>query len=118
MKKLILLTAVFIAHPVCCQGVKHTTTKDLCREDEALWDSKLNQPSKSWSSVANDVDSKTLVLMATEMNDCVRADKDRSEQYLAMVHWLSAVMFNRESDFLIRHHLLDQFYKEDAAGAR
>ena len=117
MKKLILLTAIFIAYPVFSQEVKRATT-DICRTDEALWESKLSQPSKSWSSVANDVDSKTLVLVATEMNDCSRADKDRSEQYLAMVHWLFAVIFNRESDFLIRHHLLDQFYKEDAAGSR
>jgi hypothetical protein len=65
MKKLVLLAAIFIAHPVFSQELKHTTTKDLCREDETLWESKLNQPSKSWSSVANDVDSKTLVLMAT-----------------------------------------------------
>lgn len=118
MKKLILLAAIFIAYPVFSQEVKHTTTKDLCREDETLWESKLSQPSKSWSSVAKDVDSKTLVLMATEMNDCLRVDKDRSEQYLAIVHWLFAIIFNRESDFLIRHHLLDQFYQEDAAGAR
>ncbi len=117
MKKLILLAAIFVAYPVFSQEAKHATT-DLCREDAALWESKLNQPSKSWSSVANDVDSKTLVLMATEMNDCVRVDKDRNEQYLAIVHWLFAIIFNRESDFLIRHHLLDQFYKEDAAGAR
>ena len=118
MKIALLVMVVLIAHPVLSQEVKHTTTKDLCREDETLWESKLNQNSKSWSSVANDVDSKTLVLMATEMNDCLRVDKDRSEQYLAMVHWLFAIIFNRESDFLIRHHLLDQFYQEDAAGAR
>jgi hypothetical protein len=118
VKSALLVIAVLIAYPVLGQEVKRTTTTDLCREDEALWESKLNQPSKSWSSVANDVDSKTLVLTATEMNDCLRVDKGRSEQYLAIVHWLFAILFNRESDFLIRHHLLDQFYQEDEAGAR
>jgi hypothetical protein len=52
------------------------------------------------------------------MNDCSKVDSTRSQQYSETVHWLFAILFNRESDFLVRHHLLDQFYEEDAARAR
>jgi hypothetical protein len=118
VKNSLLIIVVLIANPAFGQAVKHTTTKDLCREDQALWEAQLAKPATSWATVANDVDSKTLVLWATEMNDCSKVDRDRSQTYLDTVHWLFAVLFNRESDFLIRHHLLDQFNREDAAGAR
>ena len=118
VKNSLLIIVVLIANPVFGQDVKHTTTKDLCREDQALWEAQLAKPAISWATVVNDVDSKTLVLWASEMNDCSKVDRDRSQNYVDTVHWLFAVLFNRESDFLIRHHLVDQFNREDAAGAR
>jgi hypothetical protein len=118
VKNSLLIVAVLIANLVFGQEVKHTTTKDLCREDQALWEAQLAKPASSWATVANDVDSKTLVLWASEMNDCSKVDRDRSQTYVDTVHWLFAVLFSRESDFLIRHHLVDQFNREDAAGAR
>jgi hypothetical protein len=118
VKNSLLIIVVLIANPVFGQEVKHTTAKDLCREDQALWEAQLAKPAISWATVVNDVDSKTLVLWASEMNDCSKVDKDRSQTYVDTVHWLFAVVFNRESDFLIRHHLVDQFNREDAAGAR
>jgi hypothetical protein len=118
MKTVLLAMVILAAHPIFAQEVKHTTTKDLCREDLARWEAQLNQPSTSWSSVAKDVDSKTLVLTASELSDCSKIDTARSQQYFQTVHWLFAILFSRESDFLVRHHLLDQFYQEDAARTR
>ena len=118
MKISLLIILALIANSVFGQEVKHTTTRDLCREDQALWTAQLAKPAISWATVANDVDSKTLVLWASEMNDCSKVDRDRSQTYVDTVHWLFAVVFNRESHFLIRHHLLDKFNREDAAGAR
>jgi hypothetical protein len=118
VKNSLLIIVVLIANPVFGQDMKHTTTKDLCREDQARWEAQLAKPAISWATVADDVDSKTLVLWASEMNDCSKVDRDRSQTYVDTVHWLFAVLFNRESDFLIRHHLLDQFNREDAGGAR
>jgi hypothetical protein len=118
MRIFLLTILILIATPMFAQEVKHTTTKDLCREDQARWEAELNQPSASWSSVAKDVDSKTLVLRASELNDCSKVDTARSQQYTQTVHWLFAILFSRESDFLVRHHLLDQFYEEDAVRSR
>jgi hypothetical protein len=64
MKIILLAIMILAAHSAFGQEVKHTTTTDLCREDLTRWEAVLNQPSASWSSVARDVDSKTLVLRA------------------------------------------------------
>jgi hypothetical protein len=116
VKNCLLIIVVLIANPVFGVEVKHATTKDLCREDQALWEAQLAKPAISWATVAHDVDSKTLVLWASEMNDCSKADRDRNQTYVDTVHWLFAVLFNREGDFQIRHHLVDRFNREDAAG--
>jgi hypothetical protein len=115
MKIAILTIFALLAHPTLTQETKHTTTADLCREDQTRWETELNKPSASWSSLANDVDSKTLVIRASEMNNCSKVDSARSQQYTQTVHLLFAIVFSRESDFLVRHHLLDQFYEEDEA---
>ena len=118
MSKTILLAAILIVYATPSQEMKHAPVLEVCRADQAHWEAQLAKPSGSWATVANDLDSKTLVLWATEMNDCSKVDKDRGHTYVDTVHWLFAFLFNRESDFLIRHRSLDQFKQEDAAGAR
>jgi hypothetical protein len=118
MNRIILLAVIWFAYPVFGQEVKHAAVTELCRADQSLWEAQLAKPSSSWAHAANDVDSRALVLWASEMNDCARVDKDRNQTYTNTVHWIFAVLFNRESDFLTRHKLLEQFYQEDAEGAR
>jgi len=118
MNRIILLAVIWFAYPVFGQEVKHAPVTELCRADQSLWEAQLAKPSSSWAHAANDVDSRALVLWASEMNDCARVDKDRNQTYTNTVHWIFAVLFNRESDFLTRHKLLEQFYQEDAEGAR
>lgn len=118
MNRIILLALICFAYAAFGQEVKQAPVTELCRADQSEWEAQLAKPSSSWAHVANDVDSRTLVLRASEMNDCSKVDKDRSQRYLDTVHLIFAVLFNRESDFLTRHKLLEQFYQEDAEGAR
>jgi hypothetical protein len=80
MKTVLLAMVILAAHPIFAQETKHTTTKDLCREDLARWEAQLNQPSTSWSGVAKDVDSKALVPSASELNDCSKIDTARNRR--------------------------------------
>jgi hypothetical protein len=95
------------------QEVKHAPTAAQCQADARLWLSKLEDMRPS--SLA-DVSYFNLSDWQSEMSDCKPVDPENVALYQNVSFEAVATRMVRLRDFLIRHNLLDQFTKEDAAG--
>ncbi|MGD0544673.1 MAG: hypothetical protein ABSB65_09705 [Candidatus Acidiferrales bacterium] len=115
MRTLIPLTALVLLFSVSSapQEVEHAPTAQQCQADQALWMSKLEG-----DHGLDTVTVRTLHLWEHEMGQCMIVDKQNHSKYYNTDAEAVATESTRELNFIDRHSLLSQFYKEDAEGQR
>jgi hypothetical protein len=113
MKKLWpLLLRLIPFQSIHAQEVQHTPTVSQCRADQNSWLAKM------MAMDIADVSYKELIGRLNEMGDCARLDPERYNDYLRTQALLGVHMSQRETNFIHRHNLWDQFLAEDAQGKR
>jgi uncharacterized protein YtpQ (UPF0354 family) len=109
---------------------QHAPTVEVCRADVALWydDDSATEYFRAETLHKSDriknltpIAKLSLVEVkarGSEMYDCRRVDKPQSQNYLEAADFYFIVMVDRYAEFLRRHHLMEQLFKEDAQGLR
>jgi hypothetical protein len=116
MKRLWLLVLVLVSFNLLgSQEVQHAPTVELCRADQKLWLSKLEEPGNT--SLAN-VTFYELNGWSKEMSDCEKVDPEFHFRYYNTLGEANSEQVLRLTDFLRRHNLWDQFIAEDLQGKR
>lgn len=130
MKKIALLTSVGLLFAPGTRTQEHAPTVDVCRADRAAWSDAtertdyLNQETKYiLDGVRNTnpvmkLSVNEISLRMTEMGTCQSVDEPHSSAYHDLLMFYDGVIADRYRRFVVRHHLLEQFKAEDAAGAR
>jgi hypothetical protein len=113
MKKTLLAVVILLAVPAIGQEVEHAPTVAQCQADQRLWLSKLES-----SDLLKDVTHRTLNDWAEEMAKCKVVDPENHWKYYNTGAEALAEQSSRETGFIIRHGLWQQFVDEDAAGKR
>jgi len=118
MKTLVLIVLVSAAF-----AQEHAPTPEQCRADYRLWTAK--------GTDFTDVSWKELMERSRVMTECSTTDPEWAQQFAeqdarlgknASVSYrdlgtlFHAAAGDKAIDFLIRHHLMDQFVKESEAG--
>ena len=104
---------------------EHAPTVEQCRADYRLWTANLD---------FKDISYHELLRRAVEMNQCTIVDPDGMQAFLdeekrlgwknaSIIYPVAGSLFQHAADermthFVTRHHLLNQFLDEDAAGKR
>jgi hypothetical protein len=132
MRRAILgFTFAFIlcAAPLPC-AQEHAPTVDVCRADRAFWHNAeeetdyLNQETKHINDGTRNrnpiakLSFKEINLRMSEMSACVSVDEPNLDKYFDMMQFYSGMLEDRYRNFILRHHLIEQFKAEDAAGVR
>jgi hypothetical protein len=125
-------TAAFI-FLVLTSGVstqEHAPTVDVCRADQAAWGNKqdqleyarqeleLSKNGTKDTSPAAEPSYEELISRRREMITCANVDPPNAEKYIDVDNFYTAVSGDRFENFIVRHHLMEQFLHEDAAGSR
>lgn len=115
---------------------EHAPTPEQCRADYLLWMPRQQTNvlvEGGYDTVFKDVSWKELINRAVVMGQCVTTDPEGMRgfdakhshlggnapvNYAEFASSLGTAASLREHHFLIRHHLMDQFVKEDEAGKR
>jgi hypothetical protein len=118
IKRTFLAVATLIAVPALGQEVEHAPTVAQCQADQALWTSRLVEPTKGWEDTVKDTPMKTVVTWGKEMSACSVVDPQNATKYNRTAEYTLLVLGARQADFLRRHDLMGQFWIEDAAGQR
>lgn len=128
--KIVMLGVLGLLFVPELQAQEHAPAVDVCRADAAVWgkqpqaDEYLSQETKHLtdgtpnSSPIAKLSLQELILRSEEMNDCERVDEPSWRTYQNVIDFYHTVIFQRYHNFIIRHHLLEQFKAEDAAGIR
>jgi len=123
------LSFILSATPVPC-AQEHAPTVDVCRADRAAWDDGAdqtdyyNQETKHISDGTRNTNPtmklslNELSLRIAEMGACEPVDKPNSHEYRDLLGFYDNVIHDRYRRFIVRHHLMEQFKAEDAAGSR
>jgi hypothetical protein len=109
---------------------QHAPTLDVCRADSAAWDNiadRTDYYDQEAKHISNDtrntnpamkLSAKELSLRVAEMGDCESVDTSNIHVYANLLEFYDKVIEDRYRRFIVRHHLMEQFKTEDAAGAR
>ncbi len=118
MKTLALIVLVSAAF-----AQEHAPTPEQCRADYRLWTAK--------GTDFADVSFRELMRRSHVLSDCSTTDPEWTQQFAEQAVRLGknagvsysdlstlfhAAAGDKATDFLMRHHLMDQFLKEDEAG--
>ena len=93
------------------QQFKHPTVEQ-CRADRRQWDAAVEDHSYRHETIET-IEERTL-----ELTKCSVVDLEYEMTYLDAAMKYSIDEGNRLRSFLKRHHLVEQFKDEDAAGKR
>jgi hypothetical protein len=123
------LGCILSATPVPC-AQEHAPTVDVCRADRAVWDNTeeetdyvkqetkhVNDGTRNKNPIAN-LSFREINLRLREMAMCASVDETNLDKYHDISQFYSSVVEDRYRSFIVRHHLMEQFRTEDAAGAR
>jgi hypothetical protein len=102
---------------------EHAPTPEQCRADYRLWTAN-NPDLKSLSfeelmqrsHVMDECSTTDPAMMQTFLQDSLRLGKNAPLSYSEVATLFHAVAGDKAVDFLMRHHLMDQFMREEAAG--
>jgi hypothetical protein len=113
--------AVFLAALFCLTATtaqeKHTATINQCRADREAW--VLETYGRGTGPGAQHVSLEILFDWDTEMGLCaLGVDQEQRSAYQNAQARFEIEVSRRRRDFIERHGLTQQFYKEDAAGER
>jgi hypothetical protein len=120
------LAAIFFASPSFSQD--HAPTAEQCKADQAVWGSDYAQTQYNEAETRQIQDgtrNRTDIALLTipqlklrmkEMYQC--ADVVETEPYQETGNFYNSVITDRYFGFLVRHGLMSQMMKEDAAGKR
>jgi hypothetical protein len=110
------------------QSIAHAPTLEVCRADANLWDNqddfqayknnrvKILTTGRDETPVGK-ISTNELGERANEMRDCYE-ETSGSSIYFIVRDFYEGVIGDRYEDFLARHHLLEQFSREDKEGKR
>ncbi len=112
------------------QEVQHAPTKDVCQADVAVWynpemSAEYNNAQGVWAR--DHVPNRTALAKMPlhevlgrmdEMYSCEQVDEQRNDLYHSAGNMYFGIYADRAINFIYRHHLMQQFRQEDAAGAR
>jgi hypothetical protein len=124
VKHLVLMAAIFFAHPLFAQDVRHAPTVAQCQADATLWKSQADEFFLAYGTrdtrnmFVMKLTAKELHARSGEMGDCAKVDVDRSSDYFSVASSYFELFAGRMNNFLTRHDLMGQFYQEDEGGAR
>src|ERR1700730_12009718 len=120
---------ILCAAPSPC-AEEHAPTVDVCRADRAVWHNAENE-TDYFNQEAKHINDGTrnrnpiaklsfieISLRLGEMGACVAVDEPNIEKYNEMQQFYTSVLEDRYRNFILRHHLFEQFKAEDAAGVR
>jgi hypothetical protein len=129
MRNFLALLGLMLFAPVL-RTQEHAPTVDVCRADRAAWHN-IDEETDYFQQETKRIDGgprnrnpisklsfKEINLRIMEMATCQSVDEPNSDKYFEMHQFYSAVVYDRFRAFIVRHHLLQQFNAEDAAGAR
>jgi hypothetical protein len=114
MKRTILI-GLLCAISARSAQVEHAPSVKQCRADQVVWRTTLEDPTLSAAETF-----ATFFAWSKEMLDCAKVDSSPSRvfDYFKTASEASNAMGARETDFLMRHNLYDQFLEEDKQGKR
>ena len=130
MKKAAVLSLLGLLFAPGLRTQEHAPTVDVCRADRAAWHNTeeetdyLNQETKHVSDDLKNrnriakLSFKEITLREGEMATCASVDEPNHDGYFEMMKFYGDVRSDRYVSFIRRHHLMQQFIAEDAAGAR
>jgi len=116
--------SVLVLVPVCAVSVTalaqmhHAPTAAQCQADETVWHRTLSQVDMEDQGSLKGVSYDTLGEVLVEMNECGEVDPARGGAYFSVLAGALDARLLRVMDFVNRHHLGEQFKKEDLAGIR
>jgi hypothetical protein len=129
MKTILLVVVVLFALPVFAQAPKHVSTAAQCQAEEHLWRVEYEEwlgAKDQTKTTVNSLGIQEIVNRQIEMTDCTTIVFDSKpgqstelmDPYLNISQAYANVEAHRYNRFLLRHHLMNQLWQEDAAGAR
>jgi hypothetical protein len=124
------MSVVVLASSPVAVAQEHAPTLEQCRADVAVWGDLSTQHEYTKAEYrylsstdpnrteTNKLTIKQIFSRLDEMSDCGKVDAERWKVYSDTQDFYLHVYQDRMKSFLLRHHLYDQFMKEDDAGQR
>jgi hypothetical protein len=121
---------IFLALTSRVSTQEHAPTVDACHADQAAWGNKqdqleyarqeleLSKNGTKDTSPAAAPSYEELLSRRREMITCANVDPLNVEKYIDVGNFYAQVAGDRFENFVVRHHLMQQFLHEDAAGVR
>jgi hypothetical protein len=125
-----LFASVALLFAPALRTQQHAPTADVCRADGAAWadiadrTDYYRQEAKHISDGTPNTNPvmkpslKELSLRVAEMGTCESVDEPNGHKYQDLLEFYDKVLDDRYRRFIVRHHLMEQFKVEDAAGIR
>ena len=113
-----------IAATAHAQEVQHAPTVAQCQADAALWQSqsgdffRAHKSHDAKNTAVASLTAKELLARSIEMADCLTVDSGHDEDYSMVQSTYFELFGDRMNNFMKRHNLMEQFFKEDEAGRR
>jgi hypothetical protein len=121
---LVLPLFLLVSAPAKSQDqIEHAPTPEQCRADAAAWDIPEHfifehDAFEKLVTLHSDASARVLDARRGELAECEKTDKLHATRYsLGATAYVVAEMI-RLGDFMHRHNLMDEFYKEDDQGKR
>jgi hypothetical protein len=134
MTRVLGLLATLLLLPIPARAQEHAPTPQQCISDVTLWTRGFSTTEDDfYKSEAAYIDSgtpnhskyaqlpfDTVLKRRAEMSACaiVDPDRDQKEIYKTYELFLDDVIESRQRNFIKRHHLMEQFDREDEQGIR
>jgi hypothetical protein len=117
VNRTILILALLTSPAALGQEIHHAPTAEQCKADATVWfNQHLITP-----TVDDALSFRELSARESEMADCLDvlepSSTERNHAYEVGTSY-GLIIGKRETNFLKRHNLIQQFEKEDAQGAR
>ena len=116
------LRVIFLA--AICTAIAAQNQPELsisqCRSDYGTWYEAMSMAGSAEAELdaVNRLPMEGLIHRMEEMTKCVAIDSQKQQWYVGLAGTYSGFAHIRERDFIERHHLMDTFLSEDAAGKR
>jgi hypothetical protein len=129
VKPILITVAVLCVTPAMAHQ-QPASTVEVCRAEAAVWfngrmAADYTDAQDDW--VGNKIPNRTetarlpvkeLMARQSEMFDCAKVDRENRGEYYEAGEFYHNVLTDRETQFIDRHGLWQQFVAEDAAGQR
>lgn len=125
---LIVLGLVLVSRPLHVQ--EEALTPEICTANAAAWfvssdvsayidaTAKYRAGGQPNTTLYSMLPIGEVWMRNREMTACAKVDKPNGPQYHLVGQFYFSVANDRTTNFMARHHLLDQFYREDGQGVR